>query len=79
MNLIRKIYDKLRRKPLLVIPVVSNCALIEVWDADLDGLQKKWVNEYMNNGYEIEEPVEVKWNFRTMQIEYRFVVKKHCC
>ena len=25
MNLIRKIYNRIRRKPLLVKPVVSNC------------------------------------------------------
>ncbi len=60
-------------------PVVSNSDLIVVWDADLDKLQSKWVNDYMNKGYDIEEPVDVKLNHKTMQYEYRFIVKKHCC
>ena len=79
MNLIKWITKQFSRKPLLAQPAVSNCALIEVWDADLDSLKSKWVNEYMNNGYDVEEPVDVKWNRKTMSFQYRFIVKKHCC
>lgn len=56
MNLIRKIYDHIRRKPLLVKPVVSGsyCQMIQEREKECSIIMQKLENEKIERGIKNE-------------------------
>lgn len=45
-----------------------------IWCSDLDEAELMWEKEYMNNGWDVYEPIEVKWNLSKMDFLYCFKV-----
>lgn len=41
----------------------------------MEELEKIWQTELMNNGWDIEKPLDVRWNWYKFDYEYYFVAK----
>ena len=50
--------------------------VVTIWTNDLNNAQRVWEGVYMNDGWDIDEPIKVKWNWKRLEYQYRFKVKR---
>ena len=49
---------------------------ITIWCNKLDDIENLWHNSLMNAGWDVKEPIKVKFNWRKFQWQYKAVFIK---
>lgn len=52
-------------------------SVLTIWCSDLREAEDLWQNVYMLNGWDVDQPIEVKWNWKRFDYLYTFRVSKH--
>ena len=52
-------------------------SVINIWCSSLDEAEFLWQKKYMLDGWDIEQPLEVRWNWKKLEYLYHFKVSKH--
>lgn len=52
-------------------------SVLTIWCSELQEAEDLWQKVYMINGWDAEQPIEVKWNWKHFDYLYTFKVSKH--
>ena len=50
--------------------------VLSIWCSELQEAEELWQKVYMPDGWDIEQPIEVKWNWKMFDYLYMFKVSK---
>lgn len=52
-------------------------SVLTIWCSELEEAEDLWQKVYMLDGWDVEQPIEVKWNWKHFDYLYTFKVSKH--
>jgi hypothetical protein len=52
-------------------------SVLIIWCSDLQEAEDLWQKVYMLDGWDVDQPIEVKWNWKRFDYLYTFRVSKH--
>jgi hypothetical protein len=52
-------------------------SVLTIWCSDLQEAEDLWQKVYMLDGWDVDQPIEVKWNWKRFDYLYTFRVSKH--
>jgi hypothetical protein len=62
---------------LLFCKTNVNRDFLTIWCSDLQEAEDLWQKVYLLDGWHVEQPLEVKWNWKRFDYLYAFRVSKH--
>ena len=64
-------------KQLFAINNVSNSEELTIWCNDLNAAERLWQEVYIPDGWDVKEPIDLKWNWKRFEYQYMFkLIKK---
>ena len=48
----------------------------KIWSSDLVEVDRLWKEVYLLDGWDVEKPVEIKWNWIKFEYQYLLIIKK---
>ena len=52
-------------------------SVLTIWCSDLQEAEDLWQKVYMPDDWDVDQPIEVKWNWKKFDYLYTFRVSKH--
>lgn len=52
-------------------------SVLTIWCSELEEAEDLWQKVYMLDGWDVEQAIEVKWNWKHFDYLYTFKVSKH--